>query len=157
MAGRRPKPTALKILEGNPGHRPLNLREPKPPKGVPVCQIMSSEKSQVTYAALATQLDAMGVLTTADSSALELLADVLTEYRQARDVVQSKGPTYPCKTKNNGLMNRIRPEVRIAESAMKRALSMLTEFGLTPAARTKVTAAATGEDAEQKAMFGDVS
>ena len=31
--GRKPKPTALKVLEGNPGKRPLNDREPVPPKG----------------------------------------------------------------------------------------------------------------------------
>ena len=28
--GRKPKPTALKVLEGNPGKRPLNLFEPTP-------------------------------------------------------------------------------------------------------------------------------
>ena len=28
--GRKPKPTALKVLEGNPGKRPLNLYEPAP-------------------------------------------------------------------------------------------------------------------------------
>ena len=156
MAGRRPKPTTLKILEGNPGHRRLNLQEPKPPKGVPVCPIGLNEKSQETHAALAAQLNAMGVLTDADSTALELLTGALTEYRAARDVVQTEGATYSCRTKNNGLMTRIRPEVRIAESAMKRVMAILTEFGMTPAARTKVTAAATGEDAEQKAMFGDV-
>ena len=27
--GRKPKPTALKMLEGNPGKRPLNEYEPK--------------------------------------------------------------------------------------------------------------------------------
>lgn len=26
--GRKPKPTALKVLEGNPGKRPLNKNEP---------------------------------------------------------------------------------------------------------------------------------
>lgn len=29
MAGRKPKPTHLKIVTGNPGKRPLNKREPK--------------------------------------------------------------------------------------------------------------------------------
>ena len=31
--GRKPKPTALKIFEGNPGKRPLPKNEPKPAKG----------------------------------------------------------------------------------------------------------------------------
>ena len=30
--GRKPKPTAIKVLEGNPGKRPLNEHEPAPPK-----------------------------------------------------------------------------------------------------------------------------
>lgn len=32
MAGRKPKPTALKKLEGNPGKRKLNKKEPIPAK-----------------------------------------------------------------------------------------------------------------------------
>ena len=34
MAGRKPKPTALKELEGNPGKRKLNKKEPIPGKGI---------------------------------------------------------------------------------------------------------------------------
>ena len=37
MAGRKPKPTALKKLEGNPGKRKLNTKEPVPGKGMPDC------------------------------------------------------------------------------------------------------------------------
>lgn len=33
MAGRKPKPTAVKKLEGNPGKRKLNTKEPIPAKG----------------------------------------------------------------------------------------------------------------------------
>ncbi len=32
MAGRKPKPTAVKKLEGNPGKRKLNKKEPVPAK-----------------------------------------------------------------------------------------------------------------------------
>lgn len=32
MAGRKPKPTAVKKLEGNPGKRKLNTKEPVPAK-----------------------------------------------------------------------------------------------------------------------------
>ena len=35
--GRKPKPTVLKELEGNPGRRPLNKNEPKPNKKAPRC------------------------------------------------------------------------------------------------------------------------
>ena len=34
MAGRKPKPTVLKKLEGNPGKRKLNTKEPVPAKGM---------------------------------------------------------------------------------------------------------------------------
>ena len=37
MAGRKPKPTALKKLEGNPGKRKLNTKKPVPGKGMPNC------------------------------------------------------------------------------------------------------------------------
>ena len=37
MAGRKPKPTAVKKMEGNPGKRKLNTKEPVPAKGMPVC------------------------------------------------------------------------------------------------------------------------
>ena len=37
MAGRKPKPTAVKKLEGNPGKRKLNMKEPVPAKGMPTC------------------------------------------------------------------------------------------------------------------------
>ena len=35
--GRKPTPTAIKELEGNPGKRPLNKNEPKPTKKAPPC------------------------------------------------------------------------------------------------------------------------
>lgn len=36
MAGRKPKPTAVKKLEGNPGKRKLNNKEPVPAKGISI-------------------------------------------------------------------------------------------------------------------------
>ena len=35
--GRKPTPTAIKELEGNPGKRALNDKEPKPVKKAPAC------------------------------------------------------------------------------------------------------------------------
>src|SRR5258708_5182575 len=35
MRGRKPKPTRIKILSGNPGKRPLPKNDVKPPKQIP--------------------------------------------------------------------------------------------------------------------------
>lgn len=35
MAGRKPKSTTIKKLEGNPGKRKKNTKEPVPVKGMP--------------------------------------------------------------------------------------------------------------------------
>ena len=37
MPGRKPKPTAVKRQDGNPGHRPLPTNEPEPVVGLPDC------------------------------------------------------------------------------------------------------------------------
>ena len=37
MRGRRPVPTCMKLLTGNPGKRPLNANEPQPKPEIPEC------------------------------------------------------------------------------------------------------------------------
>lgn len=44
--GRKPTPTAIKVLEGNPGKRPLNANEPKPKKKAPRCPSWLEEEAK---------------------------------------------------------------------------------------------------------------
>ena len=44
--GRKPKPTAIKELEGNPGGRPLNPNEPRPDKKAPRCPSWLEEEAK---------------------------------------------------------------------------------------------------------------
>ena len=58
MAGRKPKPTALKKLEGNPGKRELNTKEPVPDKGMthsPLIHSISDLPVTVSILSFATQ------------------------------------------------------------------------------------------------------
>lgn len=111
---------------------------------------------------MAPVLDEMGVLTVADTDALALLVDVYAEYLDAKDIVRREGMTYesysvkadtrsvligerdpdededPLDADAVTRMIRPRPEVRIADSAWRRARAMMQEFGLTPSARTRV-------------------
>ena len=49
MAGRRPKPTHLKLLNGNPGKRAINPNEPKPPAELPAPPDYLSEIAKVEW------------------------------------------------------------------------------------------------------------
>lgn len=63
MAGRKPKPAALKKLEGNPGKRKLNAKEPVPGKGMPDCPKWLLLEAKLEWNRLYMKLSEMGVLT----------------------------------------------------------------------------------------------
>ncbi len=69
MAGRKPKPTALKKLEGNPGKRKLNTKEPVPEKGMPDCPKWLLPEAREEWKRLCQKLSEMGVLTEIDMAA----------------------------------------------------------------------------------------
>src|SRR5262245_32872202 len=75
-SGRRPKPTALKLLDGNPGKRPLNINEPKPPAGEIVAPESISAAGRAVWEELAPVALSMGTLTTADVSAFAKLCEL---------------------------------------------------------------------------------
>lgn len=81
----------------------------------------------------------MKVLTTADPIALGLLCDALAEYIAARAEVEKAGRTYETESESGSVMIRAHPSVAIQADAWRRAKLMLTEFGLTPASRAKVS------------------
>ena len=67
--GRKPKPTALKMLEGNPGGRPLNTKEPKPEKKAPRCPSWLEDEAKKEWKRMAKVLENMGLLTEMDMAA----------------------------------------------------------------------------------------
>jgi len=79
----------------------------------------------------------MKVLTRADRHALSLLCDAYGEYRDARKIVDKEGLVITVLTEM-GPLPRKHPAVAIYQDAWRRVRAMLIEFGLTPAARSKV-------------------
>lgn len=138
MSGPPPKPTHIKLVEGNPGRRPLNDKEPKPPRGIPKCPPHLSERARGLWKKIGPHLDKMGVLTIADGTALELMCEAYAEYWECREVIIAGGATFTSETLAGGLMERARPQVAMQADAWRRVLSMLAQFGLTPASRSKV-------------------
>lgn len=70
MRGRKPKPTRLKIIEGNPSKRPIRGGEPQPPRGQPTCPAHLSPTAKAEWKRLARCLAGIGLLIRADRAAL---------------------------------------------------------------------------------------
>ncbi|GLQ31654.1 phage terminase small subunit P27 family [Litoribrevibacter albus] len=132
------KPTALKVVTGNAGKRPLNKNEPKPEVKRPKVPAHLSPKAKTAFRGLCDLLENMGVLTIADGVALELMCDAYAEWRDCRKVVEKEGRTYQTTSMAGELVYKARPEVAMASDAWKRLKAMMGEFGLTPASRTKL-------------------
>ena len=66
MRGRKPKPTTLKLLAGNPGHRPLNGQEALAPSELPDCPEHLDAEAQNEWQRITGILSGMGLLSCAD-------------------------------------------------------------------------------------------
>lgn len=140
MAGRRPIPTHLKIVAGNPGKRAINKAEPKPRRELPSCPAHLSDSGKDSWGRLSLILDRMGVLTEADSAALERLCDCYTDILECRALVERDGRTYTVTTQGGDTLIKGNPAVAQLRAADSQFKSYLVEFGLTPASRSKVHA-----------------
>ncbi len=140
MAGRRPRPTHLKLVTGNPGKRATNKTEPKPKRAIPSCPDYLSSVSQVAWGRLSVVLDRMGVLTEADAAALERMVDCYADIIESRKLIAKDGRTYKTYDQNGNELIKANPAVAQLRAADSQFKSYLVEFGLTPAARSKVHA-----------------
>jgi P27 family predicted phage terminase small subunit len=146
--GRTRTPTALRVLRGNPQHRPLPKAEPKPQRGVPPCPSRLSPSERRAWRGFGELLDGMGVLTVADAPQLALLVCVWAEWRGWDDACRKReSPTYEQRTER-GLIIRPYPEFALRAEAGKRLRALLADMGLNPSARARVTALPGGDGGE---------
>lgn len=138
--GRKPHPTQILKLKGNPGKRPLNENEPQPALGFPSAPDYLDEQGKAAYARFAADLEAVGVGTKLDGPALELLAAAYAEYVAAEINVLKYGPIWMEGGKEPGKIPSFvhSPYKSVRDRAAKRVCSMLSEFGMTPSSRSKV-------------------
>ena len=138
--GRKPKPTAIKRLEGNPGKRPLNIYEPKPRKKAPACPDWLDEEAKREWHRLAKTMESMGVLTEADRAAFATYCDAYSKWKDATEFINQHGQIF--KTPS-GYIQQV-PQVSIAQTYGKLMTKIATEFGLTPASRSRIIAGGSG-------------
>jgi hypothetical protein len=83
-SGRRPQPTRLHVLRGNPSKKRLNLAEPTPPSDPVVRPAGLSRGARRVWAELAPLCVSMGTLTVADVRAFTMLCELEVTLSLAR-------------------------------------------------------------------------
>jgi len=154
MAGRRPTPTALKLVTGNPGKRALNKKEPKPAAKAPPCPAHLDSDAKAVWKRLCSLLKKMGVLTEADGLALERLCDCYSDILRCRELIERDGRTYTTLDQNSNTLIKNNPAVNQLRAADSQFKSYLVEFGLTPAARSKVNVDPPDDDKKKDPLAG---
>jgi len=135
MVGRKPKPTAIKILAGNPGKRPLNDREPKPGPADPrVPRGKLPPEGKKLWRVLAEHLVRLGVLTKLDLPALEFLC---LHYAVGREAVEMLVRDGIVADGVNGTIKK-HPAVSVLSENSRLFKAYAIEFGLTPSSRVRI-------------------
>lgn len=154
--GPRPMPTHLKLLRGNTGKRPLNKDEPQPE----TFDDVPDPPSFVTgYAAdewwhTATELHRLGLLTKVDVPALAAYCYAFGQWKMAAESLHRMQSGDPVM---NGMIIKskygdaiVNPLVSIVRKHAADVVRYAAEFGLTPAARSRISAGIHGDNSQSK-------
>lgn len=152
MPGPPRKPTHLKLITGNPGRRPLNKKEPKPEPGIPAVPVHLSDEAKVEWGRVANVLNDIGLLTKIDRAALAAYCQAYADWVEAEEqlrrygkVVKSPTKTTTRKSKGDEVTETTggfpmqSPFLPIRNRALEIMHKFAVEFGMTPAARGKIS------------------
>jgi P27 family predicted phage terminase small subunit len=137
-SGRRPQPTALKVLRGNPGKRPLNPREPRMPRAdptfdTPPAALADDPGAIAEWIRVAPMLRAAGLVTESERAALTALCQQWSRYLAAHAQVIALGMVI----ESAKLVPIPNPYLLVADRALTHCHRLWNELGLTPAGRAR--------------------
>lgn len=154
MAGRRPKPTGIRLVEGNKGKRGYNQNEPQYKVRLSTPPEILDEVGMKEWNRVGKLLTAFKVLTEGDMAVFAAYCFSYQEWIRLCKIIREKELSALVQKSPNGMMM----ESAISTAASKYYKQMLkaaVELGLTPSSRSRINADNTGgmSDAE-KEMFG---
>jgi len=144
MPGPAPTPTKLKLLRNNPGKRKLNRAEPKPTtvKSVPAAPVWLGRLARNEWRRVARELVALRMLSTVDLSLLSIYCCEVERYRDAQAFVVENGSSYVIRDKDGAVRYVAQfPQVAIARAAADAVRKLASEFGFSPASRSRIQVA----------------
>ena len=144
IRGRKPTPTRIKKLHGNPGRRPLNAGEPHPEPAIPSPPEFLSDDAKREWERVSKQLFRLGLLSQLDRTSLAAYCQAYGRWKQAEAALAELARRdqlshgLMIKTSNGNLVQN--PLVGTANKAMSEMMRYAVEFGMTPSARSRVDA-----------------
>ena len=145
MRGRKPVPTQLKLVKGNPGKRALPEHEPKIDLAEPTPPPFLNDDAKVEWGRVCSLLYRVGLMTEADRAALGAYCQAYGVWAQAERAIQqlqAGGKELNgllMKTTNGNVIQHAL--IGIANKARGDVVRYAAEFGMTPSARARVQAA----------------
>jgi P27 family predicted phage terminase small subunit len=149
MRGRKPKPTALKLLCGNPGKRKLNRDEPTA-AGIPDCPDFLDAIAKEEWNRCVKVLAEMNVLTKADRSALAAYCVAYSRWVEAEALVKKFGTIVKSPEKGYPLKS---PYLTVADQALESMRKLMVEFGMTPSSRSRLKMSDLGSAGDEFDLF----
>ena len=138
MRGRTPKSTALRIIEGNRGHRPINTAEPKPESKAPARPRILKGWEIKGWKYLVRELEKMGTLATSDLGVMIAYCHWFGNVMDAKDKLSEPGEDNGkiIKTTLGNLIQN--PWLGMANTAAKELAKVSAALGLDPTSRTRI-------------------
>jgi P27 family predicted phage terminase small subunit len=156
--GRKPKPTVLKRLAGNPGKRPLNGNEGEPrppvPEHTPYVPRHLNKEGRREWRRIAGVLMDLGLYTVMDRAPLAMYCQAWGRWVEAEQKLAKKGPVL---TSDQGNLYQ-NPWAHVSNRAWEQMRRILPEFGLTPSARSRLVVPSSLEEEPSLAemLFAEV-
>lgn len=133
--GGKPKPTRLKKLEGNPGKRPLNEFEPTPKQELLECPSHLTGEAKAEWKRMAPKLYRLGLLSEIDGAAFAAYCQSYALWVEAS--IKLKDGSYIVLVNGYPQQN---PYLSVMNKAIKEMKAFMTEFGMTPSSRSRISA-----------------
>jgi P27 family predicted phage terminase small subunit len=149
MRGRKPAPTALKILKGVQNDR-INHYEPIPPSGRPAPPDHLDKVAKEEWEHMCGLLEGMGLLSLAEGPVLILYCECFSKWLRARGEIVKYGMVIKSTTSviQKGKIVatkeylRANPAINIETQMARLMKDLLIELGLTPSARSRIRSTA---------------
>jgi len=139
MKGRKPIPSNLHVLNGNPSKiKDLGKNEPKPAPIVPGMPDWLDDIAVREWERLAPKLTRLGLLTEIDYIPFAILVQEYSDMIQLRYYIKEHGRTYEHENVKGNANETTRPEVYMLQKCILNIKAYCVEFGLTASSRGRI-------------------